>query len=230
MYAQPYGIVRIKNRHGQVVYEHKVKTNPSLPEKEAGVLNAALAGVVNNGTGTAAAIGRPAAGKTGTTENNADAWFIGYVPQLATAVWVGHPEALVPMTDVHGVAVTGGTYPARIFSRYMKAVLAGVSVQDLYTASPDDLSLHMLNGTTTTSSTTTSSTTSTTVPPTQIIAGPGGPEPSPGPSPAPTSGLGPGPGDQPGPRPRQTTTTQQSTTTVKPPKQQSQNSATTLGP
>jgi len=87
---------------------HAVKTAPVIPDKEAGVLNASLQGVVNDGTGTAAWIGRPMAGKTGTTENYADAWFIGYVPQLATAVWVGHPDSLVPMTDVHGIAVSGG--------------------------------------------------------------------------------------------------------------------------
>src|SRR5205823_2695582 len=145
VYAEPYGIVRIKNRHGQVIYEHTPKTNAALIDKEAGVLNASLEGVVNNGTGTSAAIGRTVAGKTGTTENYADAWFIGYVPQLATAVWVGHPDALVPMTDVHGIAVSGGTFPARIFRGYMRTALADLPVQDLYMASPDELSLHMLN-------------------------------------------------------------------------------------
>ena len=144
-YAQPYSIVRIKDRHGQMVYEHQVKTSPAMPAAEAGVVNAALEGVVNDGTGTAAGIGRPLAGKTGTTENHADAWFIGYVPQLSTAVWVGYPDSLVPMTDVHGIAVSGGTYPARIFARYMRPALANVDVQDLFTASPDDLSLHRLD-------------------------------------------------------------------------------------
>jgi penicillin-binding protein 1A len=81
------------------------------------------------------------AGKTGTTENYGNAWFIGYVPQLATAVWVGHPEGDVPMTAVHGISVTGGSFPARIFGRYMREALADVPVQDLYRASPDDLGL-----------------------------------------------------------------------------------------
>jgi penicillin-binding protein 1A len=97
--------------------------------------------VVSSGTGTAAAIGRPLAGKTGTTENYGNAWFVGYVPQLSTAVWVGRPEGDTPMRNVHGISVTGGTYPARIFSRYMRNALAGVPVVDLYTASPDDLGL-----------------------------------------------------------------------------------------
>src|SRR5436309_936162 len=151
VYAQPYSIARIENRAGRVVYEHTLGTTPAFPEKEAGVLTAALEGVVSDGTGTAAAIGRPVAGKTGTTENYGNAWFIGYVPQLATAVWVGYPDADVPMKTVHGMAVTGGTFPARIFARYMHTSLAGAPVQDLYTASPDDLSLHVLNSTTTTS-------------------------------------------------------------------------------
>jgi len=165
VYAQPYSIVRIKNRRGQVVYEHQTKTSPALPPAEAGVLNAALEGVVNDGTGSAAGIGRPLAGKTGTTENHADAWFIGYVPQLSTAVWVGYPDSLVPMTDVHGIAVAGGTYPARVFARYMRTALADVTVQDLFTASPDALSLHRLDVPPTLPTTSSSSSTSSTAPP-----------------------------------------------------------------
>src|SRR5439155_470421 len=98
----------------------------------------------DHGTGTAARLGRPVAGKTGTTENSQDAWFIGYTPQLSTAVWVGHPEGAIPMTDVHGITVTGGTFPARIFSAYMKAALAGKPPLPLFTASPDELDLHPL--------------------------------------------------------------------------------------
>src|SRR3954466_13200915 len=118
-----------------------------MPAAAAGVVNAALEGVVNAGTGTAAGIGRPLAGKTGTTENHADPWFIGYVPQLSTAVWVGYPDSLVPMTDVHGIAVSGGTYPARIFARYMRPALADVDARDRFTASPDDLRLPRLDET-----------------------------------------------------------------------------------
>jgi penicillin-binding protein 1A len=139
--AEPYAIVRIKDRRGNVVYERKPKTSQAFRDKEAGVVNAALKSVVEGGTGTAAAIGRPLAGKTGTSENFGNAWFVGYTPQLATAVWVGRPEGDVPMRNVHGINVTGGSYPARIFSRYMKAALAGVPAQDLYTASVDDLGL-----------------------------------------------------------------------------------------
>ena len=74
------------------------------------------------GTGTRAALpDRPAAGKTGTTENYGDAWFVGYTPQLVTAVWVGYPNKLVPMTNqFHGDPVAGGTYPAMIWKTFMQ--------------------------------------------------------------------------------------------------------------
>jgi membrane peptidoglycan carboxypeptidase len=141
VHAPPYAITRIEDRSGKVVYQRSTRTEQGPGQKEVGVLNAVLQRVVREGTGTAANIGRPVAGKTGTTENNGNAWFVGYVPQLSTAVWVGRPEGDVPMTNVHGVAVTGGSYPARIFGRYMRGALAGVPVQELYTASPDELSL-----------------------------------------------------------------------------------------
>ena len=77
------------------------------------------------GTGTRAQIERPAAGKTGTTDDFADAWFAGYTPDLATVVWVGHPRGRVPMLDVHGIAVAGGTFPAAIWQGFVSAALAG---------------------------------------------------------------------------------------------------------
>ena len=71
------------------------------------------------GTGTAAGFGCPAAGKTGTTDNFNDAWFVGYTPKLASSVWVGYPNALVEMRSVHGISVAGGTFPAAIWHDYM---------------------------------------------------------------------------------------------------------------
>jgi penicillin-binding protein 1A len=76
---------------------------------------------VKGGTGTRAAIGCPAAGKTGTTDSFNDAWFVGFTPRLATAVWVGYPNAQIQMnTEYHGGSVAGGTFPAEIWSDYMK--------------------------------------------------------------------------------------------------------------
>jgi membrane carboxypeptidase/penicillin-binding protein len=99
-----------------------------LPEPVAFEVTRILERNIEAGTGTRAQIGRPAAGKTGTTDDFADAWFAGYTPQLATVVWVGHPRARVPMLDVHGIAVAGGTFPAAIWQGFMDAALAGQPV------------------------------------------------------------------------------------------------------
>jgi penicillin-binding protein 1A len=78
---------------------------------------------VLEGTGVGAYFGRPAAGKTGTTDNHADAWFSGYVPQLETTVWVGYPQGEIPMENVHGIAVAGGTFPATIWKLFMETAM-----------------------------------------------------------------------------------------------------------
>jgi penicillin-binding protein 1A len=77
-----------------------------------------------SGTGTAAYFGRPAAGKTGTTDLHTDAWFCGFTPDLSTTVWVGYPRVNTPMESVHGISVAGGTFPAEIWNRYMSKALA----------------------------------------------------------------------------------------------------------
>jgi penicillin-binding protein 1A len=94
------------------------------PENNA-TLTWMLQQVVEDGTGQRAAIsGRPVAGKTGTTENYGDAWFVGYTPQLAVAVWVGYPEELKPMeTEFEGGPVAGGTYPALIWKTFAESAL-----------------------------------------------------------------------------------------------------------
>ncbi|HEY7198163.1 MAG TPA: PBP1A family penicillin-binding protein [Gaiellaceae bacterium] len=76
------------------------------------------------GTATAANPGRPAAGKTGTTDNFADAWLCGFTPNLATAVWVGYPNAQIEMRSVHGISVAGGTFPAMIWHDFVVPALA----------------------------------------------------------------------------------------------------------
>jgi penicillin-binding protein 1A len=75
------------------------------------------------GTGTAANFGHPAAGKTGTTDNYADAWFCGYTPQLEATVWIGYPRGEIPMLHVHGIAVSGPTFPATIWKSFMVAAV-----------------------------------------------------------------------------------------------------------
>ncbi|MDQ3994612.1 MAG: PBP1A family penicillin-binding protein [Actinomycetota bacterium] len=101
-------------------------------------LTSMLTNVVEEGTGKRAQLDdRPAAGKTGTTENYGDAWFVGYTPQLAAAVWVGYPNALRPMlTEYDGAPVAGGTYPALIWQSFMEAALEYLQEKPEYFRSP----------------------------------------------------------------------------------------------
>ena len=97
-----------------------------LPDGVAYEVTKVLHGNVLAGTGTAANIAPNIAGKTGTTSNYVDAWFMGYTPCYVTAVWVGYPNASGPqkvMTDVHGIAVAGATFPAHIWAAFMQNVL-----------------------------------------------------------------------------------------------------------
>ena len=102
-----------------------------LTSNVAAQVTGALQGVIKGGTGTAAALGsRPVAGKTGTAENFQDAWFCGYVPQLATCVWVGYPKGEIPLLNVEGVGeVFGGTLPAEIWQHYMAAAVGDLPVK-----------------------------------------------------------------------------------------------------
>jgi membrane peptidoglycan carboxypeptidase len=169
-YAQPYSIVRIKTRSGSVLYEHKPKTRDVFSPDEVGVLNNPLQRVAREGTGRGAAIGRPVIVKTGTTQDNKDAWLAGATPQLATAVWVGYADSK-PMSNVHGRAVTGGSFPAAIFGQLMRAAHQGLPVQPIATSSPDTLGLQVIGPTTTSSSSTTTTTENTTVPTPTTLGG-----------------------------------------------------------
>src|SRR5207237_8149726 len=97
----------------------------------AAQLTYALQGVVQHGTGTAAPLApRPVAGKTGTAENFQDAWFCGYVPQLATCVWVGYPKGEISLYNIEGVgSVAGGTLPAEIWHDFMGPATANLPVK-----------------------------------------------------------------------------------------------------
>jgi penicillin-binding protein 1A len=126
MRAQPTPVVRVLDAEG-VELEDNSKPEPQrvMREELADTMNDILQGALQPG-GTAAGrdIGRPAAGKTGTTQNNSNAWFVGYTPQLSTAVWMGHTDGIYDMGNVKGVrSVTGGTWPARTWQAYMKRAL-----------------------------------------------------------------------------------------------------------
>jgi penicillin-binding protein 1A len=98
-----------------------------LDEVVADNVTNVLEGVIAKGTGRRADIGRPAAGKTGTSQNWENAWFVGYTPTLSTAVWMGQPHANIAMHNVHGVAsVTGGTLPSMIWHDFMTEAVKDV--------------------------------------------------------------------------------------------------------
>jgi penicillin-binding protein 1A len=129
--AEPTAIRKVVLPNGSV------DTRATTPKRKrvvsdgvAAVVTKILEENVRYGTGTRAALDRPAAGKTGTTTDNADAWFVGYVPQLDTAVWVGYPGGEIPMQSVHGIAVSGGSFPAEIWKLYMQQALDKTQVVD----------------------------------------------------------------------------------------------------
>ncbi len=122
---RPRVVDRVEFARGGKTRENAPVAREVLTEGEAGLLTSILEDVVVSGTGKRAALAdRPAAGKTGTTDNYGDAWFVGYTPQLAVAVWVGYPDALKPMlTEFGGEPVAGGTLPAEIWKEFMTRAL-----------------------------------------------------------------------------------------------------------
>jgi penicillin-binding protein 1A len=131
IHVAPVLVTRITRADGTVLFNHEHTQAKVLEAGVVDTVTAILEQVVLRGTGTRAQLDRPAAGKTGTTDDNKDAWFAGYTPELATAVWVGFPVLgadgqLVPMVPPHTPAkVTGGLYPAEIWQRFMSNALAG---------------------------------------------------------------------------------------------------------
>ena len=124
-------VTRITRADGTVLFNHEHRQTKVLEAGVVDTLTSILEQVIQRGTGTRAELDRPAAGKTGTADDNKDAWFAGYTPELATAVWVGFPQLgadrqLVPMRPPNTpFAVTGGSYPAEIWQHFMSAALAG---------------------------------------------------------------------------------------------------------
>ena len=168
-FISPHTILSVKNASGQDITPAQAAPRQVLTRDQADVVTYCLRQVVLGGTGTAAGFGHEVAGKTGTTSNNTDAWFIGYTPQLTTAVWMGYPSGSRPMVNIYGVPqVTGGTVPADIFRRFMEKALSGSSY--LVFDQPKSLGSQLLGqvavtiDTSTTTTTSTLPTTSTTTP------------------------------------------------------------------
>jgi len=129
VHCQPYAVAKVTDGNG-VLYKHKPQCKQVIPADIAHLVTAMLQGVIDHGTGTnACCIGHPIAGKTGTTQEYSNAWFIGYTRQVSTAVWVGFPGTPDPLSNYFGQSVFGGTLAAPIWHNYMLKVMAGMPVQ-----------------------------------------------------------------------------------------------------
>ena len=125
IYAKPYLIASVSGPNNGLLYEGKPETREAFTADVAADLTYALKSVVNGGTGAAAlSLGRPAAGKTGTSQSNASAWFSAYTPQLAASVALFRDSASESLNGIGGLtSVTGGSFPARIWTAFMKGAL-----------------------------------------------------------------------------------------------------------
>jgi penicillin-binding protein 1A len=130
-YTEPYLVERIENGDGEVLYRHKPVGYQAIEPSTAYLVTQTLREVVRRGTGVRADIDRPQAGKTGTSQDSADAWFIGYTPDLVAAVWVGFPQGRVPMVPPNtDEVIEGGRLPAQIWQALASAVLTDVPPSD----------------------------------------------------------------------------------------------------
>lgn len=125
--AEPYYIEKVVDSTGRTLEEHRSGFEQVLDEKTAYIITDMLTAVLGPGgtaAGVAGAVGRPAAGKTGTTENFREAWFVGYTPELAASVYIGYDE------KNKGVGRTGGELAAPVWARFMREALKGVPSSD----------------------------------------------------------------------------------------------------
>jgi penicillin-binding protein 1A len=126
IYSEPMAIRKVVLPDGTVDTDAgwgKPQRRRVIPDWVADEVTQILEDNIDEGTGTGAGVffDRPAAGKTGTTDDHTDAWFCGYTPTLSTTVWVGYPQAQIPMESVHGISVAGGTFPATIWNLFMRS-------------------------------------------------------------------------------------------------------------
>ena len=124
---RPFAISKVTDRGDKVLFTGAPSGTRALDEEVANKAAAVLEQVIESGTGRRAQrLGRPAAGKTGTTNDYRDSWFAGFTPQLSTVVWIGRHEAQIPLLNIHGYPrLFGGSLPCEIWTRYMSAALAG---------------------------------------------------------------------------------------------------------
>jgi len=126
VHSDPVFVTRVTRADGSIVYTAPVTRKRVISSNLARTVTGVLEQVVQRGTGVKAKLDRPVAGKTGTAENWHDAWFVGYTPTVATAVWVGYPassQSMVPPKTP--ITVTGGSWPAQIWHENEVVALAG---------------------------------------------------------------------------------------------------------
>jgi penicillin-binding protein 1A len=129
-HSDPTVMVRVTDSEGNILLDNTQPPQLVLDQWSSVALTNVLQGVINGGTGKAASIGRPAAGKTGTTSSEKDVWFVGYTPQLAAAVWLGHDD-----NRSLGGGVTGGQYAAPIWRSFMSFAMKNEPVKYFPSAS-----------------------------------------------------------------------------------------------
>ncbi len=130
VYNRPSGIAKLTDSEGTIIEVSKSQGKQAVSQNTARTVSKILEQVISRGTGYRANIGRPAAGKTGTAEYKQDAWFCGYTPDLACAVWMGYPEGSVTMDYIHGYPPYGGSLPAIMWQQFMSEALANVAVSE----------------------------------------------------------------------------------------------------
>lgn len=130
--SKPYLVAQVMGPNKGILYEAKAETQEVFSKEVMADLTYALKGTITGGTGAAAlALGRPAAGKTGTSQSNASAWFSAFTPQLAASVALFRDSASESLNGIGGLtSVTGGTFPARIWTAFMKGALKGQEIMD----------------------------------------------------------------------------------------------------
>ena len=129
-YARPYAIRKIEDRDGNIIYEYKQTVRKVLDEKAVYSTVDIMKDVLISGSAGGMGIGRPAAGKTGTTDNSVDAWFIGYTPDLSTAVWVGDDNNKPMMAKDDSWHISGSSTPLDIWHTYMINALKDIPATD----------------------------------------------------------------------------------------------------
>lgn len=129
-YYKPVSILKVKDSNENIIEEYQQEVKRPIRDSTAHMVTEILKRVITSGTGKRADIGRPAAGKTGTTQEYTDAWFVGYTPDLTASVWIGLPEETKPMSRIRDTIVVGGTFPADIWRVFMTEALRDIPVSD----------------------------------------------------------------------------------------------------